>query len=47
MSEIISDKDYIVAVLRGERKSSRVEIATKSINCTEETIEIKEEHIND
>lgn len=47
MSEVISDKDYIRMVVRGERKSSCVEFAPESIKYRAENIEIKEGLLND
>lgn len=47
MSEVISDKDYIRMVVRGEHKSSCVEFAPELIKYSAENIEIKEGLLND
>lgn len=46
MREIISDKDYIRMVTQGERKSSCVEFAPKSVKCSAEAIDIKDQELN-
>lgn len=47
MSEVISDKDYIGMVVRGDHKNSCVEFAPESIKYSAENIEIKEGLLND
>lgn len=47
MSEVISDKDYIRMVARGEHKSSCAEFTPELIKCSVENIEIKEGFLND
>ncbi len=47
MSEVISDKDYIRMVVRGDHKNSCVEFAPESIKYSAENIEIKEGLLND
>ena len=47
MSEVISDKDYISMVVRGDHKNSCVEFAPESIKYSAENIEIKEGLPND
>lgn len=47
MSEIISDKEYMKMVVRGEHKISHAEHAQKSILCRAESIEVREGALND
>lgn len=47
MSKIISDKEYIKMIVRGEHKSSSVEVTAKSIMCSAESIEIRGGALND
>lgn len=47
MSEVISDKEYIKNVVLGEHKSSCAEHSQKSILCIAESIEVREEALND
>lgn len=47
MSEVISDKEYIKMIVRGEHKSSHIEVTPKSIFCSVESAKILEEAPND
>lgn len=47
MSEVISDKDYIRLILRGQGKCSTIKVTPESVNICSEKIKIQEDAIND